>query len=374
MNTQVLFVLDVRFPTEKAYGVTTTFTALGVKEIDGYIAKVITPNLDSSKIDRVETEQISMPFSRYYNSTINSSGIKSRLRFHGFKIMYALKLCSVLDRKNTIIWSRDVQISFILNLFGFRTICEIHRTVSKFLIIQTKILSLRKSAVIVCISEHLRIKLRLHTKNIIVSGMAINKSELRADRKSTSSKTFTVGYLGSFHSSGNVLSLGDILNLASTCESRKLDLKFIIIGFSVEQAFQDCCKKIPSNLEFQGYLVREKAIAFIDNFDAGLVVYPDTPYFQDSFPIKIVEYAARRIPIIASDTYAHRNILGNDKALFYSLESRDDLLEKILNLKNNAELRERLTENAFSWVRNCTYQERARRVLEFASLWFDHKI
>ena len=100
----------------------------------------------------------------------------------------------------------------------------------------------------------------------------------------------------------------------------------------------------------------------LDLLNVGLVIYPNSLYFQDSFPIKIVEYAARKITIIASDTLAHRRILGKNKALFFNEGSSLDLVNCILVLYENDRLRKELAFNAFDWAKKQTYQKRALRI------------
>jgi hypothetical protein len=39
---KIVFILTARFPTEKAYGVTTEFSARAIKEL-GYLTSIITP-------------------------------------------------------------------------------------------------------------------------------------------------------------------------------------------------------------------------------------------------------------------------------------------------------------------------------------------
>ena len=118
-----------------------------------------------------------------------------------------------------------------------------------------------------------------------------------------------------------------------------------------------------SNIEFIGRLPRSKSLKAIDDFDIGLVIYPDDKYFEDSFPIKIVEYAARCVPIIASNTTAHRNILGENKSLFFELSSANSLANCIVRLLNDSSKRESIILNSSNWVSQLTYQKRIEKVL-----------
>jgi glycosyltransferase involved in cell wall biosynthesis len=104
-------------------------------------------------------------------------------------------------------------------------------------------------------------------------------------------------------------------------------------------------------------------MGLIDSFDAGLVIYPENKYYIDSFPIKIVEYASRGIPIIASNTTAHRNLLGDDKALYFNPDLENSLSKSIKIFMEDDSLRLAISENLFNWVQNLTYENRALKVL-----------
>lgn len=370
MKRKLWFVLDVRFPTEKAYGVTTTYTALAVKEMKDYDVEIITPKLDKSLDNLIATREIPMPFSHLYQTLLSKGGKVAKVGFHAWKFLYAIKLSKSLNRNESILWLRDIQLTFFLNMSGFKTICEIHRTPPKMLRLQLVSLNRKNSSVLICITEHLKKKLKLSGRNVIVAGMSVNENELKREVRKKSQAAFTVGYLGTSHSSGNVLSLTSVLRAAAECKSQGLDTRFKLIGISSDEAKHIFKQSIPDNLEFLGRVNRKAALNLLDTFDVGLVLYPNSKYFIDSFPIKIVEYAARRVPILASDTHAHRMILGKDKALFFNLDSERSLLDSILELKSSLILCDSLSKNAFTWVESHTYQRRAHLVLTFSQTRF----
>jgi glycosyltransferase involved in cell wall biosynthesis len=80
-----------------------------------------------------------------------------------------------------------------------------------------------------------------------------------------------------------------------------------------------------------------------------------------------VEYAARRIPIIASNTKAHQRILGNDKALYFELNSSTSLIDCISKVATNEGVGELISENGFNWAKSLTYENRAQNVLNIAN-------
>lgn len=367
MKKNVWFVLDIRYPTEKAYGVTTNFTANAIQNLGDYDVTVITPKFDDSFISSVNCLEIGMPFDKIRKIGLKQNHLVSKLTFNVWKLLYPLKLLKVIKRKNSLIWLRDIRMSVIFSFFRYKVVCEIHREPPIISKVELKILSIMSNVTIAVISDELIAKLNLRHKKSVIAPMSVNEDELIEAEKNHDSKKFVVGYVGSLHSSGNKLSIDAILEAARFLEKTDPKIEFRVIGFSVEDIDRDVAESYPHNLKFFGRLSRIELLKELDLFNVGLVIYPDTEYFSDSFPIKIVEYAARRIPIIASNTRAHQRILGKDKALYFDLNSNSSLIKCIYEVATNEKAGELLSLNGFNWVKSLTYKNRAQTVLTVAN-------
>jgi glycosyltransferase involved in cell wall biosynthesis len=222
------------------------------------------------------------------------------------------------------------------------------------------------NATIVLISENLKLKLKIKKTKSLIAGMSVNEDELIQTAKKNNENEFIVGYIGSVHSSGNKLSIDVILKAAAALENIEPKVQFKLIGFKSEDINEITEDKHPKNLRFLGRLSRHDLFKELDTFNIGLVIYPDTKYFLDSFPIKIVEYASRKVPIIASNTRSHKMILGENKALFFEVNSSTSLMESISRIIENKQLASTLSKNGFDWVTSLTYENRAKNVLAVA--------
>jgi glycosyltransferase involved in cell wall biosynthesis len=365
MVSKVWFVLDVRFPTEKAYGVTTTYTASAVNALNDFSAVVVTPTLDPSLISMVPVNHMPMPMQRLYRILLRQNTMISKIAFVLWKTLYAMRIRKVFNRKDDVIWTRDLQITLMLALLGFRVVCEVHRTPSSYLTLAMKFLSNFDTVTIAFITERLAQKLNYKGK-FVIAPMAISERDLlvREKVRRRDKREFIVGYLGSTSSSGNTISFRPILKAAENYLQSNTQVQFCLVGPTPEELKVE--GEIPENVHVMGRISRDDVIQVIDEFDLGIILYPDSFYFEDSFPIKIVEYAARRIPIIASDTKAHRYILGDDKCLFFDLQSIESLEQSIDKVLQNKVAAAEMTNNAYKWVEKLTYEERVKKVLNIS--------
>lgn len=360
MQTSLLFVLNARFPTDKAYGVTTEYTLRAISELNKFDVRVVTPIKDRKFKTKLKVVEITMPFKYFFESFNSKAYTDSKALFMIKTFFYAIKISYLFRSTKPIIWSRDLLMVSVFRCFGFKVICEIHRTPSQIYYLIFYFLNKLQKVKFILISRHLQEKLNIDITKCIIAGMCVNENELRLKNFSTKKNKFIVGYIGSFHSSGNILDVKQLIDAAASINALNLNIEFNIFGFNIDKF--NCNTTLPQNISFFSRVPRSEIMKKLDLFSVGLVIYPNLPYFQDSFPIKIVEYAARKIPIVASDTLAHRRILGKNKALFFNDGSSLDLVNCLLVLYENDMRRKELASNAFDWAKKQTYQKRALRI------------
>lgn len=366
MIKKLTFILNVRFPTEKAYGVTTEFTLRAIEDTKTCLVTVITPLFDKSLESNLNILEKKLPFARIYNHLIRVLPNIGALLFTVWKIAYPFKLLFTTSKRNNLIWTRDIFTSLVFSMAGFQTLCEIHRSPSKldsfFLYILKKIPKCKFATITI----FLRDKLHINPERCLILPMAVNKFEIVKKSYDIKKKQFVVGYVGLSSSSGRSLSLDCVYNAALYFSKEDINVVFQLIGIEKKNFNQ---VTLPKNLNLMGRIPRDIALSKMDEFDIGLLLYPEAKYFLDSFPIKIVEYAARGVPILASDTTSHRNILGEARACYFDFNSDSSLIHSIISLRDNNDLREALSNSVSLWVRDFTYQQRARTVLDFDTLW-----
>lgn len=82
-------------------------------------------------------------------------------------------------------------------------------------------------------------------------------------------------------------------------------------------------------------------------------------------PIKIFEYMASKVPIIASNIKRLKEICNFDECLFFKVDDPEDLALKISSLIKDKDLQIKLVENAYKKSLNHTYKKRCQKILFF---------
>jgi glycosyltransferase involved in cell wall biosynthesis len=82
-------------------------------------------------------------------------------------------------------------------------------------------------------------------------------------------------------------------------------------------------------------------------------------------PMKLFEYMASGIPIIASDLPSVRDVLNEQNSILYPADSLDGLIERIERLTGDRELLRRIGHQAKKDVEKYTWSKRAGRILSY---------
>lgn len=82
-------------------------------------------------------------------------------------------------------------------------------------------------------------------------------------------------------------------------------------------------------------------------------------------PIKLFEYMASKVPIIASNVRRIKQICNKGECIFFRESDPLDLVKKIKLLLNNKDLGLSLSERAYQTVKDYTYEKRCQKILNF---------
>ena len=122
------------------------------------------------------------------------------------------------------------------------------------------------------------------------------------------------------------------------------DIKVVLLGEGPElQRLQDIVseKKLTANVEFKGWVERTEIPPYLSNASIGIGPLQLTPLTAKSIPVKVLEYMASSLPIVAKKGSLSDDVL-RDGENGYFIEDANELAEKTISLLQNPSLVEKM--------------------------------
>ena len=193
-----------------------------------------------------------------------------------------------------------------------------------------------------------------------------SKSQIRKKLNLNSDKKIIL-YAGSL---GKGRGIDTIVKTAHVLKNK--DYNFIIIGGTNKQIkyWTTFIKKqdLSSNLFFLGHRQNSIIPSYLKSADILLAPYSiNCITGKWMSPIKIFEYMASGVPMIASDLKRIKEICHKEECLFFKADNPKDLSRKIEYLIQNENIQKSLIKKSLNEVKNRTYEERCKKILELFS-------
>lgn len=370
---KIKFLLNSAFPTQKAYGKTTYYSALAATEL-GHDVEVWAPKSDIPFPGRISFRDTSpsepifiKKFSRL--RILRFDKVWFQLRDWIFPLQVLIGNRSAL--RNSNLWVRDVPLAFWARILlrENQIVLEIHHPPKKINTLAFRMIANNQKVIISTLTQDSasRLKEKYSIGNsVIVSPMAAPR-EFFSKSVTNASKVVTVGYLGKFTSSGRSNGIENLIKELKIAADSMPNLRFLFIG--IEREYRQVIESLVDSSQLKEKLNLIDHVEGDELFDAlkeiniGLVPYPEDVYHANRFPIKIVEYAALRATILATDTKAHREILGDDLGYFYDSTIKGSLARRLKEMLIEPELMNEKRTNARTWAETHTYLSRVQIVI-----------
>jgi len=146
---------------------------------------------------------------------------------------------------------------------------------------------------------------------------------------------------------------------AAGLASKKTDVHLMLAGDFSPQSLKEEVELMEGweQTKYLGYLPREKVAGLLGRVKAGLVLIHPEPRYQVSYPIKLFEYMAAGIPVIASDFPLWREIVENAGCgLLVNPKKPIEIADAVIYLFENPEEAEvmgkrgrKLVEERYNW-------------------------
>ena len=145
---------------------------------------------------------------------------------------------------------------------------------------------------------------------------------------------------------GNIIAERGIYQIVNAIE--KLDIKLNICGNFSNKNLQHDVSLLPGwkKVNYHGFVGREKITEVLNESYAGLITMLPVPNFINSYPIKMFEYMAASIPVIASDFPLFKELVeGNKCGICVNPNDSNEIAKAIKYLIDNPKEAKKMGEN-----------------------------
>lgn len=162
----------------------------------------------------------------------------------------------------------------------------------------------------------------------------------------------------------------DILLEAAPKIIKKIpNVKIVLIGSGNElEKLKEISKKknLNANVEFVGWIKRDDIPQNISDASIGLGPLRTTDVTEGALPIKVLEYMASSLPIIAQEGTLPDDVLVNEKNGFF-VNGVDELSEKIILLLKNLNQVEIMGKESLKMVQKFSWENVTKSILKICN-------
>lgn len=372
----ILYIANVRMPTEKAHGLQIAKTVEALIE-RGVNVKLVLPKrlnmisetiVDYYSLDKpIKIKYITIPF----NFVLK---VSDSLYFKLERIYFTLIAFFYGITKPDSIYSRDITICFLFSLFGKDVAYEDHEPKnSKKWLYKFFLKAIGKKVIVAknLADVYKEFGIDERTYRFIPNGVDLEEFDSVEKNEYIWKETFNIDtekkvalYVGHFYGWKGIYTFIDAAPYLKNTETvlmggTELDraaVRDYIDGRGVE------------NVHVHGHIPHHNIVEFIKSAD--VLILPNTAQEERSSkyttPIKLFEYMASRVPIVASRVESFKNYLKNNiNAVMFEPDNAKDLASKIGDLLNNHELMKNISSAAYQGVSNYSWQRRAEKIINF---------
>mgnify|MGYP006080569465 CR=1 FL=1 len=179
---------------------------------------------------------------------------------------------------------------------------------------------------------------------IIYNGVDLKLIDKLAKNKITENNLKTIGYTGDLKS---VKNLTILFQAFKKCSMTNKNIRLVIVGSGPEEYFlKNLACELGISVNFTGQISRLEVLKLLNSLDIFVM-----PSLVEGLSESIVQAMASRVPVIASDIDANRELIDhNETGLLFKSGNSDDLKHQMLKLINEEVDVDYLVNNARKYI------------------------
>ena len=157
-----------------------------------------------------------------------------------------------------------------------------------------------------------------------------------------------------------------LLDAAPKIVEQVPETKFVLLGDGPEmKKLKEIVKQnnLDSNIEFKGWIDRKDIPEHLSNASIGIGPLKRTTVTENALPIKVLEYMASSLPIVAKTGTLPEDVLKDDENGWF-VEDSAELSEKIIMLEQNPELVEKMGKKSLDMVQKFSWERIVESIID----------
>jgi len=379
---ELLFIANLRLPTEKAYGVQIakmceTFALQGLE------VTLLYPFRDNHIRDELcsyYSVRTNFKIKRIWAPDFYFSGRLDKIAVNIKGVISALLLSFyAVVQKADIIYSRDEWPLYFLSFFNKKIVFEAHNFSDARIFFYRRFLA--RNLKVVTISESLRgkfLNIGFSADNVLVAhdGVDMNEFDIQISKEearkklSLSQDSKIVMYTGHLFEWKGVYSLLETARnfqfLVSNFQERDAVLFIFVGGMDYDiKKFREKARGL-KNVLILGHKSHKEIPVYLKAAD--VLTLPNSAkdkVYLNTSPVKLFEYMASGCPIVASNLPSIAEVLNDQNSILVNPNKPGDLDRGIGRILSEPDLGFQLSKKAMEDVKNYTWERRVKNILSF---------
>jgi len=361
-NTPLYYVAELILPSKSAYSIHVLKMCEAFSKLGFNINLLIINHKNKNQIFKSYNIKNKFQISSILNKSIKLNFVS--------RIIFSLKILLDNSDKNSIFISRSIVFALIASLFKKKVIIELHHEItgfSKIFYFLLKNLELINNLNYIFLNKSLNKIYKIDFKKSIILDDAVKIEDFKLKKSIKYKKTCV--YIGSFFEGKGI---EQILRLALLNKN----INFHLYG---DKQFLKISKKI-KNVKIFNFINYNKIPETLSKYEIALMPYQKRVKGRSSIwlekymsPLKMFDYLAARMIIIASNLEVYKHILKNNYNAVL-VKVNDDKLwsQKIQKLFKHNGKKNRLINNAYKTAEKYTWEKRCKKIINFGNQKFNY--
>ena len=352
---KIYYVAELNLPSKSAYSIHVMKMCEAFSKLKYDINLLIIHKKNTDKINQIYNINHKFKIFSIFNNFILLNFI--------IRIIFSLNILLKRPEKEALFLSRSIIFSFIACLFRKKIILELHHEItgfSKIIYWLFKNLNLIKNLKFIFLNKNLNNIYKINKGKYLVLDDAVNVNDFNYKKQIKYKKTCV--YIGSFFEGKGI---EQIFRLAK----RNKKIFFHIYG---EKKYLRLKKK-EKNIKIFNYVNYSEIPRILSRYEVALMPYQSKVKGRSSIwlqqymsPLKMFDYMAAKMIIIASNLKVYKHILKNNFNCILVDINEDEKWSKAIqytfkkNYKNQF-----LKNNAYETAKKYTWEKRCQKIIDF---------